>query len=1049
MKLELLFFSALSATMFSAGVRAQVTDSNALWTFMKGNTGALYRGSASGKGAEVPGNAPPARFGSVGWSDDKGNLWLFGGDYNNANTLSDLWKYNIGTGNWTWVNGPFNSGNNDGFNQPTVPGIKGQPGTANQPGSRRGAAGWKDNAGNFWLFGGGRMPLTSGQMQNFLGDLWRYNPNTEEWTWVSGETGIRYAGNYVSKGSPDPASAPRARGGEFSSGAAACWVDKNGDFWMFGGAARNKADTKKGQLNDLWKYSIAANQWTWAGGSDDIDEGGKYGTKGTEDAGNWPGARYGAACWTDKNGNFWMFGGYGMDKNGAIGFLNDLWKYNPGTGSWTWAGGADIGNDKGDYGTPGLAAATNIPSARAAMGLSDNWVDADGKLWMYGGSGIPYIVTTSSSRLQDLWAYDPATNMWTMMRCPNPAGANIAAAYGTTGVAGHANWPGGRHSYARWADQDGNLWLYGGITEASTAKGDLWRLAPILPPAQPDPYTAGKKEVCAGETGIVYTVPAVPGAASYEWLYDGGTGVTLSGGATTTTPANTLDFSASATNGTLRVRAVSASGSSAWRDTAITVNALPAVTATNTGSQAVCEGDSLRLTASGTSGVTYQWKNGTTNVGANSNTYYAKTAGTYTVTVTTGSNCSATSTPATTLTLNALPTVTVTNTGSQAVCEGDSLRLTASGTGGVTYQWKNGTTNVGANSNTYYAKTAGTYTVTVTNNNNCFVTSAPATTLTLNPLPVVSVTAAGPTQVCASGTVTLQATPLAGTDYQWKEGSTPVGTNADTYTAGASGSYKVVAKNTATGCSDSTQAVDVFVYARPSVSLTPGDTSFCEGGLVKLEVQSPDTGLVYRWKNGSATIPLASASFLEITQTGAYTVVVGRGTVTGCEDTTNEVDVTVHPLPAADITWDGVTLHVTPGHTSYQWYNNGQGIAGATDSTYIPSTNSGYSVAVTDGNGCSNTSRIYNLTDIKAGIAGVLSAGTGVSIYPNPARDIVHIDCATPVYVRLTSLDGRTVLQGAAVRILQLDGIPPGVYVLAVRDQYGTLLAVEKLVRSY
>src|SRR5690606_24231518 len=126
-----------------------------------------------------------------------------------------------------------------------------------------------------------------------------------------------------------------------------------------------------------------------------------------------------------------------------------------------------------------------------------------------------------------------------------------------------------------------------------------------------------------------------------------------------------------------------------------------------TGPRSICSGDSLLLTASGTSGVTYQWKENTTNVGTAA-TYYAKTAGNYTVTATnTTTNCSATSTPATVLAVNPLPTVNSTNTGNQAICSGDSLLLTASGTSSVNYQWKLGTTNVGTNSATYYAKTAG------------------------------------------------------------------------------------------------------------------------------------------------------------------------------------------------------------------------------------------------------------------------------------------------------------------------------------------------------
>jgi hypothetical protein len=31
----------------------------------------------------------------------------------------------------------------------------------------------------------------------------------------------------------------------------------------------------------------------------------------------------------DASGNFWLFGGLGMDSTGTLGYLNDLWKFEP------------------------------------------------------------------------------------------------------------------------------------------------------------------------------------------------------------------------------------------------------------------------------------------------------------------------------------------------------------------------------------------------------------------------------------------------------------------------------------------------------------------------------------------------------------------------------------------------------------------------------------------------------------------------------------------------------------------------------------------------
>jgi len=44
-----------------------------------------------------------------------------------------------------------------------------------------------------------------------------------------------------------------------------------------------------------------------------------------------PGARSSFSSWIDSSGNMWLFGGYGYDSSGDLGYLNDLWQYNPST----------------------------------------------------------------------------------------------------------------------------------------------------------------------------------------------------------------------------------------------------------------------------------------------------------------------------------------------------------------------------------------------------------------------------------------------------------------------------------------------------------------------------------------------------------------------------------------------------------------------------------------------------------------------------------------------------------------------------------------------
>jgi hypothetical protein len=190
--------------------------------------------------------------------------------------------------------------------------------------------------------------------------------------------------------------------------------------------------------------SARAGEWVWIHGSKAPDNPGNHGTQGAASLTNEPPALYEPCEWTDKNGNFWMYGG--LDQN--LGVHNDLWKYDPVTNEWTWMNGTNTLNDPGVYGTQGVASPTNRPSARSFAPAS--WVDLKGNLWMFGG------YNTIAGLYNDLWKYDPTINEWTWMK--GPAISNQNGVYGTIGVADTANVPGSRdEGAAAWTDNAGDL----------------------------------------------------------------------------------------------------------------------------------------------------------------------------------------------------------------------------------------------------------------------------------------------------------------------------------------------------------------------------------------------------------------------------------------------------------------------------------------------------------------------------------------------------------------------------------------------------------------
>lgn len=160
----------------------------------------------------------------------------------------------------------------------------------------------------------------------------------------------------------------------------------------------------------------SAQTWSWIGGSNVVppvsiaDPGppGVYGTEGSASAKNVPGGRLGAVTWTDANGDFWLFGGAGLDQNATFGSLNDLWKFDPASREWTWmSGSSTIPNynegQPGVYGQTGTPGTDTVPGGRTG---AFGWSDKQGSLWLFGGAGFD--ADGKSGDLNDLWKYDIA-----------------------------------------------------------------------------------------------------------------------------------------------------------------------------------------------------------------------------------------------------------------------------------------------------------------------------------------------------------------------------------------------------------------------------------------------------------------------------------------------------------------------------------------------------------------------------------------------------------------------------------------------------------------
>lgn len=333
------------------------------WTWMKG-PGTTGQPRVYGTmGVPAAANTPGSRVQEIPtWTDQNGDLWLFGGD---------MWRYSVATNMWTWMSGPQNT---SAVNYGTQKVFS----AAANPGTRTEAScAWVDNNGDFWMFGGNQ-----GGRRN---DLWKYDPTINQWAWWSGTTTANHAGSYGTKGVPAATNIPSGRYAYLN------WYDSfNNRLYLYGGFGNGGNNP----LSDMWMYDIGTDMWTWVSGSSGIMDPGQYGTQCVPDVNNYPCSRFeNKQEWVDECGNFWLFGGFTYLT--GTGQLNDLWRFNPNTLEWTWVKGSQLKNTNATFGTQGVPAPANEPPS--SFGTA-GWQDADGQFYMYGGP------TTYNSIM---WKYYP------------------------------------------------------------------------------------------------------------------------------------------------------------------------------------------------------------------------------------------------------------------------------------------------------------------------------------------------------------------------------------------------------------------------------------------------------------------------------------------------------------------------------------------------------------------------------------------------------------------------------------------------------------------
>lgn len=435
------------------------------------------------------------------------------------------------------------------------------------------------------------------------------------------------------------------------------------------------------------------------------------------------------------------------------------------------------------------------------------------------------------------------------------------------------------------------------------------------------------------------------GGVSYVW--SNGTGTVGNAAAFSPSSPGTFTLTATGSNGCIDTEQIIITQNITAPTAAITNN--------TAATQLTCALTSISLTATG--GGTYSWSNGTSVLGTTAN-LTVTTPGTYTVTVTSSTN-GCTTTSSTIITQNITPpTPAISSLPSPALltCTTTSIALTA--TGGGTYAWVTGSTNLGTQA-TIQATTTGTYTVTVTGTNGCTATASTIVSQnTTSPTAAIASTPA--TSVLTCNTTTINLTASGGISYSWSNGTTIVGTSA-ILAVTSPGTYTVTVTSS-NGCtSTANSSITQNITAPVAGILNNSNTTVLTCTQTSISFTA-NGGVTYSWSNGTSVVGAAAA--LSITAPGTYTVTATAAN--GCTDTEQLVITQNIAAPTASIAngstttiLDCNTSNITltaGGGVSYSW-SNGSTNLGSNAALQVTTAGT-YTVTATAANGCTDTESI-------------------------------------------------------------------------------------------
>lgn len=472
----------------------------------------------------------------------------------------------------------------------------------------------------------------------------------------------------------------------------------------------------------------------------------------------------------------------------------------------------------------------------------------------------------------------------------------------------------------------------------------------------------------------------------------------------------------------------------------VIVNPVPDAPAVVSNAVSICAGQTAVLQVSNPqSGFTYNWYNASgaaAGSGVSFTTPALNASTSYSVEAVNSNSCASGSKTTVNVTVNTIPAARGIANDGAAICSGAATLSIDAPEANVTYNWYNVATggSIIFSGTTYTTPvlTATTkYYIEAVSASGCSTGTRTEATVNVNPTLPPPQVVSNNVSVCAGNAATFSVlNPQAALTYNWyttATGGAAVFTGADytIATATANATYYVEAAGAGSCASSTRTVVTLTVTPQPAAPvLVTNSQSVCAGAQATFSVQTPASGVTYRWFDAATggTLLFTGTSFTTTALNTTTSFYVEGVTGTGCTSSARtSATVTVNPIPVIPVITGGnvsvcsgtsVTLAVQNPQTgvTYNWYTASTGgtlaYTGVSFPTPALTASTTYYVEAVGTGGCSATVRaIASVTvnatpaaPVIAGGSGNVCSGTAVTltvVTPEPGATYSWYDAST------------------------------------------------------